>query len=507
MDEPGEILAEISTESGVRPYSRAEIIERCRTDFDFFCATALPEVYTSSFPDFYIAVFWQIVEAVERDRDLSKYAIGIPRAHAKTSFVKFVIAWLLCFSAKKYFLIIGSVRDKAADIITDVMTVMSKPNMVALFGNYNSDNKRDAIHEKTFFFRERQITLMAAGPLGGLVRGTSKNFARPDFILMDDIINEEDAESVAVSDKLYFWMLGTLLLAGNPKNCQYIYLGNKYKGAGCILSKLEADKGWVSLVVGCLLADGEALWPELFTREELLARLRTYIDSNRPEIFFAELMNYVGNENRTNFDFSKVTIFEPPAEYRPEASWLIIDPAGGKGGGDAQAMGHIESWNATAHVKDIIIFKGSSPELVVNALEYCLLNEIPIIFVEGGGFQVTLIQWFNYFIKEKGILGITVVEIPTAGRNKNARIASNLKLLQQKDPEPALTISSKVKSALFAEIRSWNPLTVDNVDDRLDVVAHAGESILKYGAQIVAAQHYGNADQSDSGQLIDIPSI
>jgi hypothetical protein len=447
------------------------------------------------------------VDATNRERDLSKYAIGIPRAHAKTSFLKLVICWLLVFSKKKYFLIIGSVRDKAADIITDVMSVMAKPNMVALFGAYGNDSKRDALYEKTFTFRERQITLMASGPLGGLVRGTSKNFARPDFILMDDIINEEDAESVAVSDKLYFWLLGTLLLAGDPKNCQYVYLGNKYKGPGCILSKLEADKGWKSLVVGCLLADGEALWPELFTRDELLARLRTYIDSNKPEIFFAELMNYVGNENRTNFDFSKVTIFEPPEEYAPEAKWMIIDPAGGKGGGDAQALGHIESWSATAHVNDILIFKGSSPEMVIYALEYCLVNEIPIIFVEGGGFQVTLIQWFEYFIKEKGILGITIVEIPTAGRNKNARIASNLKLLQQQEPAPAITISNKVKSALFAEIRGWNPLTVDNVDDRLDIVAHAGESVLKYGAQIVAAQHYGNADQNDSGELIDVPSI
>ena len=102
-------------------YSAAEIIARCQIDFDFFCKVALPSVYTSSFPDFYIGVFWRIVDGTLSERDLSKFAIGIPRAHAKTTFVKLVIAWLLCFSPKKYFLIIGSVTKKSSDMITDVI--------------------------------------------------------------------------------------------------------------------------------------------------------------------------------------------------------------------------------------------------------------------------------------------------------------------------------------------------------------------------------------------------
>ena len=82
-------------------YSAADIIARCEVDFDFFCRVALPDVYTTSFPDFYIGVFWKIVDGTVKTRDLSKFAIGIPRAHAKTTWVKLVIAWLLIFSKKK----------------------------------------------------------------------------------------------------------------------------------------------------------------------------------------------------------------------------------------------------------------------------------------------------------------------------------------------------------------------------------------------------------------------
>ena len=487
-------------------YSAAEIIARCQIDFDFFCQVALPSVYTSSFPDFYIGVFWKIVDGTLSERDLSKFAIGIPRAHAKTTFVKLVIAWLLCFSPKKYFLIIGSVTKKSSDIITDVISILEKPNMRQLFGKWDADVDRDSLDEKVFRFRGRHITLMAAAPGGSLVRGTSKDFGRPDFILMDDMITEEDAASPAVSKQRYLWLLGTLLLAGDPKNCQYVYLGNKYPGDGCILSKLEKAKDWTSLVVGAILADGNPLWPELHSLESLLNRLRSYIEANEAQIFFAELMNYVGDDNKTNFDFSRVEFFEPPAEYRPNASWLIIDPAGGKTGGDDQAVGHFEAWDGKPHCRDILIKNQSAPGLVLETLAYALTNQIPLIFIEGGGYQVTLIQWFDHFIQDKGILGIKIIEIPTAKRNKNTRIASGLRSLQAKE----MTLSDKLRSAVFAEIRAFNPLTEKNIDNRLDVLAHGCESLVKYGGEIAAAQYYvgdSTVSDSDKGELIELDVV
>lgn len=474
-------------------YSAAEVEARCAQDFDYFCKVALPEVYTSSFPDFYIGVFWKIVEGTLRDRDLSKFAIGIPRAHAKTTFVKLVIAWLLIFSKKRYFLIIGSVTKKAADIIADVISILETDNMRTLFGRWDVDSAKNSIDEKIFKFRGRHITIMAAGPGGSLVRGTSKNFKRPDFVLMDDMITEVDAKSPTVSHDIYMWLLGTLLLAGDPRNCQYVYLGNKYAGNGCILSKLEKSVDWLSLVVGAILADGNPLWPELHSLESLHARLRSYIEALEPQIFFAELMNYVGDENKTGFDFSAVEVFAPPPGSKADADWLIIDPAGGKVGGDNQAVGHIQSWSGKPHVKGIEIFEGSAPGLVFYAIKYCLANQVPIIFIEGGGYQVTLIQWFKHILQEKNILGITIVEIPTAGREKNPRILSGLRSLAKKE----LTLDQAVVSPVFAEVRNFNPLVKQNVDDRLDIIARAAESLVLYPSEIASAQYY-------YGDLVDI---
>lgn len=492
---------EASTENRAA-YNKAEVIARMREDFDFFCAVMAPEVCTSPFPEFFLGVFYEIAKAVSLPRDRSKYAVGIPRAHAKTTFVKLVIAYLILFSNKKYFMIIGSITSKAADIIGDVVSLLDGPNCRALFGNWRADSEVDSVELKMFTFRGRKITIRAAAPGGSLVRGTSKNFSRPDFVLMDDIIDEKGAASPTVSSEIYLWLLGTLLLAGDPKNCQYIYLGNKYAAEGCILTKLEKSKDWMSLVVGAILADGQPLWPELHSLEYLLSLYNAYLDDGHPEIFWAELMNHVGRENRVKFQFDKVKILDPDLDEMPLAKWIVIDPATGTEGGDAQAIGKCHAWDERPHLSEIEIFTKSAPELVRRVLGICLTEGYPIIFAEGGGYQKTLIQWFYEIMNQQGIQGITVLEIPPAGRKKNPHIAAALKLLQAGET----SLSSQAKTLLFSEINNWNPLVKDNVDNCLDVLRHCQDTFLTRQGEILAAQHIlGQSYLSmPEGELIEV---
>ena len=497
-------MADFTTEeTQIAAYSAKEVIDRCKEDFNFFCRVALPEVCVYDFPDFYVAVFWMLVEACGKERDDSKYAIGIPRAHAKTSYAKLLIVWLILFSKKRYFMIVGSIEKKAADIVADVISTLEQPNMVTLFGKWDADADRDSLTDKKFRFRGKTIMLAAVGPTGGAVRGTNKDFKRPDFVLMDDIITDLDAKSPTVSSERFTWLLGTLIPAGDSNNCQYLYLGNKYEGDGCILSKLEKISTWTSLVVGCILSDGQPLWPERFSLEMLQGKLREGIEAHRPEIFFAEWMNYVGDLNRTGFNYAGVEVIEDETEYAPDANWLIIDPSAGVANSDNQAVGWLQSWNGKPHINDLTIWEGTAPGLVYWCIPYCIENRIPIVFIEGDGYQVTLCQWFEKVMQEQGVEGITIVPISVNKRNKATRILAGLKVLGS----GGLTIAPRVRSRLFAEIRNYNPLVINNVDDMLDIVAHGSESLIKYPGEILSAQHYFgdavNVTGPDSGELIE----
>lgn len=462
---------------------QAELSAACASDFDTFCAVAGPDVYVSSFPDFFIACFHIITQAaLSKVENLTKYAIGIPRAHAKTTFVKFLITWMIVFTKKRYFLVLGASSAKAEDIISDVIGFLESNNIIALFGRWNKDCIKDTIAEKRFRFRGRTITLMAMG-MDSPIRGTNKDNQRPDFILMDDVQDEKKAESEQVSDMLFRTILGTVLLAGDPHNCQYIYLGNKYASKHCILTKLQASKEWTSLVVGALLADMEPLWPALHSKESLMSKLRGYQEQGKQEIFFAELMNNVGDMNRTGFKYERIKKFTPEASESPQAKWVIIDPSRGASGSDDQIVGSFEAWDGKPHLSDLLTVNKSAPELVKEVILYCVEKNIPCIFVEDVAYQSTLIQWFEFWFSFYSIEGFQVYPVSPKGRNKNSRILEGLKFLE----EGNMTISPKVNSQIVAQIAAFNPLKTKNDDNILDVISYGSESLINFQSEITSA--------------------
>ena len=60
-----------------------------------------------------------------------------------------------------------------------------------------------------------------------------------------------------------------------------IYKWNKWKN----------NKNLITFISGCILANGQSLWPELRSLEELLNELKGDIDAGHPELFFSEMLN------------------------------------------------------------------------------------------------------------------------------------------------------------------------------------------------------------------------
>ena len=89
--------------------SAAEIYERGKVDINFFASLAIPEICIYPLPNFYLACFQLLVS--RRDVDYGKllrFALGLPRGHAKTTFIKVLIAWLIVYDKAKFILIVCS---------------------------------------------------------------------------------------------------------------------------------------------------------------------------------------------------------------------------------------------------------------------------------------------------------------------------------------------------------------------------------------------------------------
>jgi len=90
--------------------SSQEAAELTRQDLNFLGMLAAPDEFTLSFPPFYITLFHMLTAFKDK---LERYAIGIPRGFAKTTFIKLLCLWYILFSPKQFILIVGASEDLA----------------------------------------------------------------------------------------------------------------------------------------------------------------------------------------------------------------------------------------------------------------------------------------------------------------------------------------------------------------------------------------------------------
>lgn len=472
-----------------------EIQVAAKRDLNFLGALAAPEEFIFKFPQFYLVLFSMLTSFV---KNVERYAIGIPRGFAKTTFIKLLCLWYILFSHKRFILIVGASEGLAINTLSDICDLLSSDNIKSVFGDWKLDVEVDTQEQKVFYFRGRSIILRAIGA-GTAVRGINRKNSRPDVIIMDDVQKREDAENPELAAKLLRWITGTLMKARSNSDCTYIYVGNMYP-QNCILAKLQENTQWTSFIVGGILADGTSLWEELRPIEELLAEYQSDTELGQADIFISEVLNNTDITGAHGLDLTKVPA--PPEymlEVEGEASFIIIDPSSGKKDGDDCT---IEHWTVVdgIPIMDHIKFGTFTPlETIKNALALGAENGTRLICVEGVAYQSTLLFWFNYICEQYGISGFHFEELSPKGRNKNGRIKEGLIKLVKGE----LYVHPRVRSLVITQATAWNPATTQNKDDIIDPIGYVGEVMTSYShlavkqifdvdAESVAAAHSGS---------------
>lgn len=467
-------LREISTDG-------AEASQMTRTDFNFLGMIVSPEEFTLSFPPFYIALFSLLTSFTSK---IERFAIGIPRGFAKTTFIKLLCVWYILFSDRKFILIVGAAEKLATNTLADICDMLSGRNVRSLFGNWQANIEEDTKEQKVFTFRGRTIILKAIGA-GTAVRGINRKSARPDVIILDDVQKREDSENAELSDQLLKWILGTLMKARSNSGCTYIYVGNMYP-QNCILEKLKHNSQWTSLIVGGLLEDGSSLWEELRPAQELLEEYQSDTEMGHPEIFISEILNSTDLLPSSGLDLNKIP--QLPEYYQElltagdaEGSFIIIDPSSGKKTGDDCTINHYSVIDAKP-ILDTISHGTFSPlETIKIAIQMGMQNNTRLIGVEGVAYQSTLLFWFDHYCEVEGISGFEFVELSPKGQAKNNRIKRGLLQLLAGE----IYLAPATRSLVITQATDWNPLKVNNVDDIIDPIGYVEEIMRDYGHLVV----------------------
>ena len=395
--------------------------ERGKSDINFFAALCMPDVCTFSLPAFYVAV-WQILTTRSPDMlgKLLRFALGLPRGHAKTTFIKVVIAWLIVYDKASFILIVCSNTELAENLLADIHDILCSPNMVAVYGEWEAGLAVDSKETKKAAYHGRSVNLVARGWSAG-IRGLNLQNQRPDVIFCDDVQTRANDESPTDSDKLLKELTGTIFKSLAPKgNRLIIYVGNMYSEE-CILQKFKRSPSWVSMVTGAILESGQPLWPSLFSLEELMESYYHDEELGLSHIWFAEVMNDPKSAALALLPH-QLPSCDRTEVLDPDGAFITIDPAGFRKASDDNVIAVHYKFEHKGYIVESSRGIMDPQELIRDAIRLAIKWGVTVIGVESVGYQQTLGFWLQHFLREYNLSHIYVVELSPHGRTKESRI-------------------------------------------------------------------------------------
>lgn len=476
----------------VQQYNKEEAKQVMFQSLDYFASIALPTVCTKPFSPLHHSIWHEMTNAVCQQEwdDVLRFALGIPRGHAKTQLIKLLILYIILYTDLCFVLVVCNTHALAANLLDDVCDMLDSKNIQTLFGDWRADIEKDNDKVTTFQYGGRWVILKPQG-CNSAVRGANIKNIRPEVIICDDMQARDEALSPDVAKKQLQWFLGTLYKARSPARCVVFYIGNMYpdleiggRGSnvyGCILRNLQLNTEWRSWIGAAILSDGTALWEDVYSLKQLLSDLRQDTQMGQPEIFFSELMNDPKASGSKFLDMDKI----PDYPYNDgvdmvAGKFLIIDPSLGKKTSDDQIVGLFHVLDDRGPVyREVRNIQKSAPELVKEVLTWAMLDGIPLICAESVNYQATLVQWFCHYVELLGIEGIQIVGVTPNGMSKVSRILASFKSYMA----GTIILHPTVKPLVTSQALIYSPTNTHNIDDILDVGSYGEHVFVTYASE------------------------
>ena len=488
--------------------NRSEYSELMRQSMDLLAGTAMPDTCTLLFPPTYQVMWELIVKAVDKQRGFDRIYLGIPRGFCKTTFVRLVVLYIVLYTERNFPVLLNKTSDLAENSLASITNMLDNPNIVSTFGNWRDGIIRDNLDCKQIAFRGRKLALGALG-INGSIRGLNILDRRPDVMIYDDIQDWVNAANANQAELLLEHFTGTVMKAASKFRCTHIFIGNMYPFPGSLLRKLKYNPAWTGIIAGGILADGQSFWPELQSVEQLLEEYTNDESLGKGSIFLAEILNDDNAMAKSGVNTTLVPIVDEKIFNEPhQGGFIIIDPSGRKKRSNNTEVGGFLMYDGVPYFRSRRYGVMSPKQTIKEALAMASELGIGLICVEAVAYQETLLFWFQEVINDLHIEGIELVEIYPGGISKNARIT---KMFPQLTPDQdevhtglaAIMLSAAVRSMVLDQVKHFNPLTANNVDDLLDILAYVYKIIETFGDYIAAMTPIMMEDDSIS-EVLDV---
>ncbi|MGN0909431.1 MAG: hypothetical protein ACI4NA_07390, partial [Succinivibrio sp.] len=258
------------------PAERQQRIRRLQQDYPSFC-----EYYFSHWMTLRDKVTGEVVKTIHNARFHNaaarlvkntpnlKAVFEWPRGHAKSTHMDVFIPLWLIFQPQRLInvmVVVGKSEDSACQLLSDLQSELEyNQRLIADFG----EQKNIGMWTDGEFVSRGDVAFFARGR-GQSPRGLRYKENRPDYIVIDDLDDDELCRNEARVNELTSWVKEALFGALDAGRGRFIMVGNLISKTSVLQNIIDTPGVHVSKV--CAVdAEGNPVWAEKWTKEEAAA--------------------------------------------------------------------------------------------------------------------------------------------------------------------------------------------------------------------------------------------
>lgn len=314
------------------------------------------------------------------------------------------------------------------------------------------------------------ITVLAMG-ITGQIRGFNPDDFRPDLIISDDILNEENTATPEQRKKLSELFFGALLNSLAPEteapHAKAVLLQTPLHRED-ILATCLADPAWNGRIFSCFDERGQSTWPSRWPTEVLNREKAAAVRRGQYRLWMREKEGKIVAGNDKAIDITKIRYYDVLPDVMVRV--IVIDPASSDApDADHHVVMTVGLRGLDYYVLALHVAKAVMPDEASNAFFNQVLNFGPIMRagVESIAYQRTL----KWYIEQQMRARRTFVPIQMI-QDKRSKANRITQAIPGVIAYGHLHIHSSM-SDLVTQADDYDPQVDDQEDDILDALSMA----------------------------------
>lgn len=255
------ILSDAFAASSLDTMGQAQRIAKARKDYAYFVRTYFPHLATAPSASFHVKAANDILRS-KRLRAVYEWARGL----AKSSNMSLMIPlWLmLCHNETLCLILVSKSEDMADKLLSEIQGELMDNELLRQDFAERMEIASCADGELVM---KHGSSFLALGR-GQSPRGVKHKGLRPNYIVIDDIDDDEMCRNAARVDLATDWVLTALFGTMQVGRGRFILVGNRISQTS-VLARLAANKAFKHSRVNILDRNDKPSWAEAQTKEEI----------------------------------------------------------------------------------------------------------------------------------------------------------------------------------------------------------------------------------------------